>query len=146
MLWRKKGYKTLKKEIEKRKLTNVEVINKIVKDPKEIYSRASCTIIPFTNRSTSNKLIPLSALESLASGKPILISTKVGIKDIIFNEKSGIVFTPTKDELIKAIKEIKDKYELYQKNARLTAEKHFSKETFIKEYKKIYDEIISKYN
>ena len=146
LLWRKKGYNLLKQEIEKRKLTNIEVINKIVKDPKEIYSKASCTIIPFTEQSTSNKIIPLSALESLASGKPILISTKVGIKEIVIDEKSGVVFIPKKDKLIKAITELRGSYELYQKNARKTAEKHFSKEKFIGEYKKLYNEIIGRYN
>jgi len=139
LLWRGKTGKIMKKMIMENNLRNFEVIDTIILNLNKIYAQNHVTIAPFTTHS-ENKSCPNSIIESLAAGKPVLVSEKVGISDIIKRNRCGIVFKPTKEELIKAIEKIQRYYKGYQKNCRKCAEKYFSQERFIKEYEKVYDE------
>lgn len=50
-----------------------------------------------------------TVLEALSYGVPVMISTNVGAKDIVENNKSGIVFEPTEEDLKVKISEVLDK-------------------------------------
>ncbi len=141
LAWRKGAYLDINKLINKSSLKNVIVDNRIINDMNEIYGRTHCTIIPYTKHDDYLKLIPNSALESLAAGKPILVSNKTEIAAFVNKEKCGIVFEPDEISLQKAIIKLKNNYTKYQKNCRRTANKYFSKDNFIGEYEKIYREI-----
>jgi len=140
-LWRKTGYSNLIKKINERNLKNVEIINEIVTNINEIYARSSCTIAPFLDFE-SHKPIPRSIIESLAAGKPVLVSNKVSIANIVDNERCGVVFEPSIDSVVDAISKLKENYSRYQENSRRTSEKYFSKERFVEDYRKLYDEIL----
>ena len=139
LLWRGGAYKDIKSLIKNNQ--NMLVENKIVKDMNSKYAEVHCTIIPYTKFDNYLKLNPNSVIESLAAGKPVLVSDKTEIAQFVEKEKCGVVFTPTKDNLIRAIGELRKNYDTYQKNCRKTAEKYFSKKIFLQEYTKIYDEI-----
>lgn len=146
LMWRH-GFDWFRKIIINRKtkglgLQSIKVSPGIIKDMNEVFSQYHCTIIPYTRLDEYLKLVPLTVLESLAAGKPVLISSRTGITNLIKKEKCGVVFEPEPESLIKAVKEIKKNYRKYQKNCRKTAERYFSEKLFIKGYGKIYSEIL----
>ncbi len=141
-LWRKIGYKKLISKIKKLKIKNVKIINKTIKDMNKIYAMADATIAtPLIYHEF--KPIPNTIIESMASGKPVLVSNITGIKDLIIKEKCGITFDPNKNDIIKSISKLKKDYDKYQKNCLKTANKHFSKDLFVREYEKIYKDVTS---
>ena len=140
-LWRSGEYPLFKKKIKARDFNNMLFENKIHTDMNFQYAQVHCTIISYLKLDGYLKLIPTSAIESLAAGKPVLVSSQTGIAEVVTKEKCGVVFEPTKESLLKAIDEIKNNYSAYQKNCRKTAEKYFSQEIFLKKHEEIYNSI-----
>lgn len=124
-----------------RNLQKIMVENVFHADMNQQYAQVHCTIVPYLQFDGYLKLIPTTAIESLAAGKPILVSSQTGIAEIVKKEKCGVVFEPTKDGLLRGIEEIKINYDAYQKNCLKTAEKYFSHEQFIQKYEEIYNSI-----
>ena len=87
------------------------------------------------------KPCPNSIMESLAAGKPVLVSHNVGISDLIAEEGCGLVFKPEFDDILDKINEIKHNYSHYQSKARQTAEKYFSLTRLVKQYTQLYNEL-----
>jgi len=139
-VWRNKHYKKLMFEVKKRNIKNLEIINQQT-NMKKIYENISCTIVPFTKFDNHHKLIPLTLIESLASGKPIISTNKTDMVNIVNKEKIGLITNPDKLSLINAINNLKENYEQYQKNCERTAKKYFDEKIFLKKYKKIYQEM-----
>jgi glycosyltransferase involved in cell wall biosynthesis len=135
--WRGGAYGEIKQLVAN--LKNVEIVNELVDDMNEVYARAHCTVVPYTRFDDFLKLIPNSALESLAAGKPVLVSTKTEITSFI--RSCGVVFEPDPVELVAAIRKMKKNYAALQKNCRKTAEL-FSKDRFIAAYEQIYGELL----
>lgn len=140
MLWRKMGYDYIMKMIKKNRLRNMIVINRTVRDVRHFYHDSDCTIVPFTSMDTE-KQIPMAAIESLSSGRPVLVSNMTGICGVVKKEECGIAFEPTVDSMLSAIEKLRKKYNYYHKNCRKAAEKYFSKEEFIQNYKRLYGEL-----
>lgn len=140
-LWRGGEYHLFKDKIKDKIFNNINIQNKIHTDMNFQYAQAHCTIIPYLQLDEFLKTMPTSAIESLAAGKPVLVSSQTGIADIIHKEKCGVLFEPTQDGLLKAIAEIKKNYTLYQKNCRKTAEKYFSQDNFLKKHQEMYNSI-----
>ncbi len=140
-LWRGGEYSLFRRKIRDKRFKNIEIENKIHTDMNFQYALVHCTIIPYLQLDENLKTIPTSAIESLAAGKPVLVSSLTGIADIIRKEKCGVVFEPTKKDLLRAIEEIKKNYSRYQRNCRKTAEKYFSQETFLKKHEEIYNSL-----
>tara|TARA_Y100000310_G_scaffold249098_1_gene255116 strand:- start:4715 stop:5752 length:1038 start_codon:yes stop_codon:yes gene_type:complete len=139
LLWRHGAYKEINELV--RDNHKILVENKIVKDMNDKYAEVHCTIIPYTKFDDYLKLNPNSAIESLAAGKPILVSSKTEIAKFVEHEKCGVIFEPTEEGLAKAINELRRNYDYYQQNTRRCAEKYFSKKRFIQKYVKLYEEI-----
>jgi glycosyltransferase involved in cell wall biosynthesis len=103
---------------------NVKVINNVV-DMQEMYAKVHITVIPFLNLWRSPE-IPLSAVESLACGRPV-VTTDVGeIAELIQRYKCGCVAKPLKDDFLMALKGCKKNYLKHQKNCRKISEELFS--------------------
>ena len=141
LLWRHSAHQDIINLLKKENIQNITVTNEIIQNMNNYYAKAHCTIIPYTIQDDFLKLIPNSAIESLAAGKPILTSTKTEISEIITAEHSGISFEPTTQSLIKSIQELQQKYTLYQKKCTSIAQKYFDQKKYIEEYTKIYQEI-----
>ena len=148
LAWRGGGYPKIQELIKRLMRTtggkNVTAKNEIITDMNLLYGSAHCTIIPYTKYDDFLKLIPNSALESLASGKPLLVSSKTEIARIVETEQCGVVFEPTPEGLSKAVRRLQQNYAAYQKNCRKTAEKYFSKKVFLQKYETIYEQILNK--
>lgn len=125
ILWRGKYNKELYQMINRLDLEDhVQVIDKVVNMP-EMYAKVHVTTIPFLNLWRSPE-IPLSAVESLACGRPV-VATDVGeIAELIQRYKCGCVAKPLKDDFSLALKECKENYTDYQRNCRGVGEELFS--------------------
>ncbi|MEK6939562.1 MAG: glycosyltransferase family 4 protein [Nanoarchaeota archaeon] len=141
-LWRSGEYHLFQEKMKNKRFKNMSFENKIHTDMNFRYAQVHCTIIPYLQLDEYLKTMPTSAIESLAAGKPVLVSSQTGIAEIVTKEKCGVVFEPNKESLLKAIAEIKKNYALYQKNCRKTAEKYFSQEIFLKKHEEIYNSIL----
>lgn len=138
LLWRNGEFNIFQKNMGSRIFENIIFENKLSNNMNEEYGKASVTIIPYLRFDEFLKTVPNSVIESLAAGKPVLVSSQTGVADIIKKEKCGVVFEPAKEGLLAAIAELKKNYPLYQKNCRRTAKKYFSQEIFLQKHKEIY--------
>ncbi|MBM9513973.1 glycosyltransferase family 4 protein [Desulfobulbus marinus] len=119
---------------------NVTLQVEHIKNISTLINNVHAVIAPFTAQQLT-KPCPHSVIESLASGKPVLVTDKVGIAHIIEETQCGVVFKPNKDSLIAAIKELRTNYAQYQINARKCAETYFSQYVFLKQYESLYHEL-----
>ncbi len=140
LAWRKGALRDIQKMILQKKISNLTLKNEIVPNMSAEYAGVHATIIPYTQFDDFLKLIPNSALESLAAGKPVLVSTRTELATIIKKYRCGVVFEPTVEDLQKAVSELREHYPFYQKNCRKTAEKLFSQELFLQKYESLYKE------
>lgn len=141
LLWRGGEFSLFMKKIKDQTFKHITIENKIYADMNQQYAPAHCTIIPYIQFDEYLKLIPTSVIESLAAGKPVLVSSKTGVADIIRTNACGIVFEPTTAGLLGAIAQLRKDYRKYQKNCRKTAEKYFSPEQFLQKHTQVYAEI-----
>lgn len=131
----------LKKGITQSVPDNVIIVSEEINDMREYYAKAHCVILPFGDKRL-NKSCPLSMLESLASGRPALVSENVGAGDIIPKTGAGLRVHLSATDFCNALVEMKSNYGRYQTNARAAAEKYFSMELFLARYKNLYMKLI----
>lgn len=141
LAWRGGAFAEMQQRLRSKPLKNIVLKNGIVADMNEEYSQVHATIIPYTQIDDFLKLIPNSALESLAAGKPLLVSRQTELARIVENQGCGVVFEPRIEELQLAVQELKRNYPHYQQNCRRTAEKLFSKRLFLQKYLALYQEV-----
>lgn len=113
MVWRGKYNRELYQLINRLDLKDqVKVIDGVVGMP-EMYAKTHVTVIPFSNLWRSPE-IPLSAVESLACGRP-LVATDIGeIADIVRKYKCGCATKPNKEDFLLSLIECKNNYQSYQ--------------------------------
>ena len=84
--------------------------------------------------------MPMTLIEAMGTGMPILASNVGGIPDMIENEKSGLLCEPTVDGVVKGLErliESEEERKRYGENAIISSEK-FSAEKMAKDYYEIY--------
>lgn len=139
-LWRGKHIKILNKMLSEANITNITVIDEIVPNIVSVISSVHCTILcPLSHDEC--KPCPNSLIETLACGRPVLASDRVGISSLLKNEQCGVIFSPVIDEIESAIRELQNNYGAYMKNALSTAIKYFSMYKFLKSYENLYREL-----
>ena len=119
---------------------NIKVIDKILPNIDNVLKDVHSTILCPENWDES-KPCPISLIESLACGRPLLASNRVGISNLIEQERCGVTFTPDPAEAENAIRKLRDSYEDYMRNALPTALKYFSIKKFIESYEHIYKKL-----
>jgi glycosyltransferase involved in cell wall biosynthesis len=141
-LWRKRGdtLSLLQQWIGGLAVTNVRVIHEDIVDMNKMFQESHATIVPFTSEKNT-KSCPNSAVESLAAGRPVLVSDKVGIADVVQSEQSGVVFQPDAASLVAAITSLQQEYATFQQNARACANRHFDEKVFLESYERLYAEV-----
>lgn len=128
IVWREKYNKGLYQMINRLDLkSHVKVIDGVVNMP-EIYAKTHITVIPFLNLWRSPE-IPLSAVESLACGRPIVTTDVVDIAETVSSYKCGCISKPVKDDFLSALKESKVNYRMYQQNCLRAAQELFALNT-----------------
>jgi glycosyltransferase involved in cell wall biosynthesis len=117
LVWRGYYNRELEEKINKLGLEDsVEVLYGLVDMP-VIYSRSHITVIPYLNLKRSPD-IPLSALESLACGRPV-VATEVGeIAEFVASKQVGISSKTDFEDLCRALKECRQNYIKLQENCK----------------------------
>jgi glycosyltransferase involved in cell wall biosynthesis len=120
---------------------NVHVSEARLTDMREVFQAAHATIAPFLV-STDMKVCPTSLVESLACGRPLLVSTAVGLADVVRDEHCGQVFEPSVDELCRAIAALRADYDRQALNARFAARRHFDFQICLRQHERLYEELL----
>lgn len=139
ILWRGRYRREISNLV--RGLKNVKVVNQRIEDANLLYSKVYATVLPFTTVE-DNKSCPHSVIESLSSGRPVLVSERVGVASLVEEKGCGVVFPPQVDSLVASIRKLERNYDKYQKVSRSCAEEYFSHEKFIEGYKGIYRKVL----
>jgi len=101
----------------------VEVVNEVA-DTSKFISESHIAVIPFLNTCRSPE-IPLSAVESLACGRPVVASDVAEIADIVERYTCGCVSKPDKIDVTSGLKKCRENYQVYQVNCHKAVQKHF---------------------
>lgn len=139
-LWRGRHAEMLSQLLSEADTDNIQVINKIVPNIDDVFKSVHCTILSPKNWDEC-KPCPNSLIESLACGRPVLVSNRVGISNLIELERCGITFSPDPAEVGNAIRKLQNNYEIYRKNALPTAQKYFSIKKFVRAYEDLYKKL-----
>ena len=130
--------------LEKENLTNIELLGfKYGEDLKELISFAKFTVVP----SEWYENNPMTVIESLSSGTPVIGANIGGIPEIVIENKTGFLFdSGNVESLIKTIKKAINidslDYSLLRQNARNFAEATFAKENHYKKLIKVYENVL----
>lgn len=124
LLWRGKYNKELYAKITELGLEGqVKVIDEVT-GVAPWYSRCHITVTPLVTSWRSPE-IPLSAVESLASGRPVVTTNVIELGGIVKDYHCGIEAKPEKNSFSLALKRIRADYTSYQRNCRKCAEELF---------------------
>jgi glycosyltransferase involved in cell wall biosynthesis len=138
-LWRGLLLDQLRERIAQRGMVDrVEVVADRV-EINDYLKRAHAAILP-AKRSDIVKAYPHSLLESLAAGKPVILSAALPMADFVREHRCGIVLEEvTGRSLVEAIASLRAGYETLAKNARLTnISRIFAQDAMIEAYRAVY--------
>ena len=125
LLWRGKYNEILSRKIEELNLeSRVEIIDQVVDTP-PLFAQAHITVIPFRSLRGSPEF-PLSAVESIACGRPVVTTDVPEIAEIVREYQCGCVAKAVKEDFLSALIECKQNYPVYQANCRKVADELFS--------------------
>lgn len=139
-LWRGRHTGMLDLMLSRAGADNIKVINEIVPNIDDVLTDVHCTILSPEDWDEC-KPCPNSLIETLACGRPVLASNRVGISNMIERERCGITFSPDPAEIGDAIRKLQSNYEIYRKNALPTAKKYFSMKKFVRTYEDLYTKL-----
>ncbi len=139
-LWRGRHTETLDLMLSRAGTDNIKVIDKIIPNIDDVLTDVHCTILSPEDWDEC-KPCPNSLIETLACGRPVLASNRVGISNLIELERCGITFSPDPAEVQDAILKLRNNYEIYRKNALPTARRYFSVEEFVGAYVDLYKKL-----
>jgi glycosyltransferase involved in cell wall biosynthesis len=120
---------------------NVHMSTALQPDMTRLFHATDATIAPFL-QPKDMKICPTSLVESLASGRPLLVSTKVGLADLVRDEGGGQVFEPSSNGLCESVEALRSNYQQHAANARLIAERHFDARVCHQLYEQLYQEVL----
>ena len=143
LLWRPwpETSRLIQEYVARRGLSNVFVSTNVVRDMTAVFHSVDATTAPFTE-SAGMKVCPTSLVESLACGKPLLISKHVGLADLVEEHTCGEVFEPTVDAFCVAVARLREHHAAYALNARRCAERHFDQHECFRRYARLYHETL----
>ena len=101
-----------------------------------IYRSAHATICCYEEG--FGKSCPNSLIESMACGRPVLVSDTCGVAGLVGQAQAGVVFPRSIDAAERAIDRLRADYERYAVNARALAVQRFDIETFRLSYRNLY--------
>jgi len=104
------------------------------------FSKTSVTVTVFPDARVG-KSVPQSALESLASNRPIVVGEDSGLRDVVEEYHCGLAVEKTVSAVAGALEEIKGNYGFFRENCRRVAEAFFSKKRFVDSYARVYEEM-----
>jgi glycosyltransferase involved in cell wall biosynthesis len=103
---------------------------------------ALCLVSP----STCNENSPLSCIEALSLGKPLIVSNKGGLPELVREPECGLASDPSAEEIARALGRFDGDRNLrleFSQNALQRYEKHHTPERYIEAYMGVAEEVMS---
>jgi glycosyltransferase involved in cell wall biosynthesis len=123
----------------------VSVLNKQV-EVNQVLAEVHASITLASN-SAIIKSYPHSLLDSLAAGKPVLVSRAIPMADYV--EKTGcgkVVERVTPTDILTAVDALAREYDVLQKSAQRVGQQDFSQQQMIASYQKVYERVLASPN
>ncbi len=137
LVWRGHHLARLSQLISEAGVANVDVLNGLVPDMGAVYDRVHATILAGLEH-RSFIPAPRSGLESLAHGKPLLVSHFVGIAESAATAGAAVAFNPTLKGLEAAIVQLRNDYAGFQTRAQPYIRDNFCPATHLELYRRLY--------
>ena len=137
LVWRKSHLKKLERIVANAGVSNIEVIDGVVDDMESVYHRVHAAVLPALEH-RSFIPCPRSGLESLAHGKPLLLSHLVSIALDVTRARAGVAFEPTIAGLKAGILQLQAEYSAYQANTQRYIADKFSPAVHLELYRQLY--------
>jgi glycosyltransferase involved in cell wall biosynthesis len=143
LLWRPWGDSepVVRRWIRERGLSNVHLEVGKSRDMSGHYRSSHVCLAPFTDASRS-KPAPNSIVESLACGRPVVVTPTVGLADLILEGKGGLVTQPSGEALAESLDRLQADWTRYSLRARGLAEQLFGVTRFVTAYEQLYRELL----
>jgi glycosyltransferase involved in cell wall biosynthesis len=91
------------------------------------------------------KSYPHSLLDSLAGGKPVLVSRAIPMADYVEQTGCGVVVDQVgADDILAGVEKLVRNYEAFQQTALEVGQHDFRNETMVESFAKVYDHVLSK--
>jgi glycosyltransferase involved in cell wall biosynthesis len=101
-----------------------------------VYQQAHATVCCFAEG--FGKSAPNSVIESLACGRPALLTDTCGLSRLVQREGAGVVVPRTVEDLARGVDELQAGYEDYARRARALAIAQFDEKRIIERYGELY--------
>ncbi len=144
-LWRGVLFEEMMRRVQQMNLQNqVTIINEKV-DVNQVLAgvHASITLVtdPIIIRS-----YPHSLIESLAAGKPILVSRSIPMADYVSQHGSGVIVEEvTAEAILNAVERLAQSYETVSTSARQLNADDFSEQRLITSFQEVYESVAAKH-
>lgn len=120
---------------------NVTVEMRGARSMADVYASANATICCY--EAGFGKSCPNSIVESLACGRPVLMTDTCGLASCIRGNRAGVVFPRTVEAANDAIDELQSDYQTYAARARQLAVRRFDLQVFRASYAEVYAKVAS---
>lgn len=140
LIWRRRQLAKLRGLIAKAGVSNIEVQNGVISDMTAVYDRVHATILPGLEH-RSFIPCPRSGLESLAHGKPLLVSRYVSIAELVARAGAGVTFEPTIHAMEDAIRHLRNNYTTLQQGTQACVRAYFSPSTHLELHRRLYQAV-----
>jgi glycosyltransferase involved in cell wall biosynthesis len=140
LVWRRRHVEMLRRMIAEAAVGNIEVEDGVIPDMGAMYDRVHAAVLPALEH-RSFVPAPRSGLESLAHGKPLLVSTQVAIAPALQASRAGVVFEPSVDGLESAVGQLRRSYDALQPNAQRYLKENFSPSIHLELHRRLYQRL-----
>jgi glycosyltransferase involved in cell wall biosynthesis len=91
------------------------------------------------------KAYPHSLMESLAAGKPVIVSRCIPMADVVEQKSCGkVVENIAPDHILTAIQALMDEYKTLQDSAQRVGKQEFSQEAMINSFHQVYQQVLNR--
>lgn len=137
-LWRGHLFEEMKQRVQQRQVNErVEIHNEVV-DVNRVLARVHATIV-LADDAKLIRAYPHSLLESLAAGRPVLVSRGIPLAEWVEREECGVVIERVESGAVEyALKQLRANYQRLQQNARRVGQRTFSLESMLDSYGRLY--------
>ncbi|HXX44790.1 MAG TPA: methyltransferase domain-containing protein [Candidatus Acidoferrales bacterium] len=133
----------IQKAVAAKGLTNVTVLAGNL-DMEAFYDQIDAVILPF-GAAWGNHGCPLSSVEGMLRGKPVLATEFVGIAEWLQATGAGVVVPPSGQGLRTGLVRLQNELAEFSRQSRLASRSHFDRATSVNAYRKLHAEALEKH-
>jgi glycosyltransferase involved in cell wall biosynthesis len=126
----------IQKAVADKGLKNVTVLAGHL-DMEIFYAHVDAMILPF-GAAWGNHGCPLSAVEGMLRGKPVLATDSVGIAGWLRQSGAGVVTQPTREALRAGLVQLQRELKEFSREAQIAAQSSFDRETVVNAYRLVH--------